>query len=349
MNTGQFLLIFNSFFIMVCVWMISNSGCLDETTNVLYSVKEKFEYKILTKSNAKDENIPVKVEPEDNEVTSKPLPKCSNEIKDLKLEGPLKIEFVGDPPTFSELETKYPEVKQGGFYQPSDCIAQHWNAIIVPYRNRECHLRWFLEYIHPILMRQKIAYQIYVINQVEDSSPFNRAKLLNVGYVESLHDHRWQCFTFHDVDEIPENDRILYTCPRQPRHLARSVSNFNYRLPYSFFFGGVSQLSKEHFVKVNGFPNRYWGWGGEDDDMSKRVTGSGLKITRYPVDIARYKMHKHKRDKGNKDNPQRFNLLNDWRKHKDTDGLNSLVYKVLEVNKHHLYTNITVDVMYTQR
>ena len=34
--------------------------------------------------------------------------------------------------------------------------------------------------------------------------------------------------------------------------------------------------------------NRYWGWGGEDDDMSKRVTGSGLKITRYPVDIARY-------------------------------------------------------------
>ena len=39
-------------------------------------------------------------------------------------------------------------------------------------------------------------------------------------------------------------------------------------------------------------------------------------------------MHKHKRDKGNKDNPQRFNLLNQWRKYKDTDGLNSLVYKV---------------------
>ena len=44
----------------------------------------------------------------------------------INIQGPLKIEFEGDPPTFSELEKKYPEVKLGGFYQPSDCIAQHW-------------------------------------------------------------------------------------------------------------------------------------------------------------------------------------------------------------------------------
>ena len=108
-------------------------------------------------------------------------------------------------------------------------------------------------------------------------------------------------------------------------------------------------MSKEHFVKVNGFPNRYWGWGGEDNDMSERVTDAGLKFIRYPVNIARYKMHKHKRDKGNKENPQRFNLLNDWRKYKDTDGLNSLVYKVLEINKFHLFTNITVEIFSPNR
>ena len=34
--------------------------------------------------------------------------------------------------------------------------------------------------------------------------------------------------------------------------------------------------------------HRYWGWGGEDDDMSKRVTDAGLKLIRYPVNIARY-------------------------------------------------------------
>ena len=32
-----------------------------------------------------DKNISLKIKPKDNKVTSKPLPKCSNEIKDLKL------------------------------------------------------------------------------------------------------------------------------------------------------------------------------------------------------------------------------------------------------------------------
>lgn len=42
------------------------------------------------------------------------------------------------------------------------------------------------------------------------------------------------------------------------------------RLPYNQYFGGVSALSKEQFTKINGFPNNYWGWGGEDDDIYNR-------------------------------------------------------------------------------
>ena len=67
---------------------------------------------------------------------------------------------------------------------------------------------------------------------------FNRAKLLNIGYVESQHDIQWRCFTFHDVDLIPEDDRILYTCPfNNPRHLSRGVDKFKYVLPYADIFG----------------------------------------------------------------------------------------------------------------
>lgn len=42
------------------------------------------------------------------------------------------------------------------------------------------------------------------------------------------------------------------------------------RLPYAGYFGGVSGLSKSQFLKINGFPNEYWGWGGEDDDIFNR-------------------------------------------------------------------------------
>jgi predicted glycosyltransferase involved in capsule biosynthesis len=41
-------------------------------------------------------------------------------------------------------------------------------------------------------------------------------------------------------------------------------------MPYGYIFGGVEAIWKEHFEKVNGFSNKYWGWGGEDDDLYHR-------------------------------------------------------------------------------
>lgn len=42
------------------------------------------------------------------------------------------------------------------------------------------------------------------------------------------------------------------------------------RLPYTQYFGGVSAVTPEQYMKMNGFPNHYWGWGGEDDDIAAR-------------------------------------------------------------------------------
>lgn len=39
-------------------------------------------------------------------------------------------------------------------------------AIIIPFRHRENHLKYWLHYLHPILRRQRIDYGIYIINQV---------------------------------------------------------------------------------------------------------------------------------------------------------------------------------------
>ncbi|KAI9544522.1 Beta-1,4-galactosyltransferase 2 [Dissostichus eleginoides] len=100
---------------------------------------------------------------------------------------------------------------------------------------------------------------------------FNRAKLLNVGYTEAMKDGEYDCFIFSDVDLIPMDDRNLYHCYDQPRHFAIAMDKFGFRLPYAGYFGGVSGLSKKQFLKINGFPNEYWGWGGEDDDIYNRL------------------------------------------------------------------------------
>lgn len=65
---------------------------------------------------------------------------------------------------------------------------------------------------------------------------FNRAMLMNVGYVEALKEQTFDCFIFHDVDLLPEDDRNLYTCPEQPRHMSVAVDKFKYRLVCKFYF-----------------------------------------------------------------------------------------------------------------
>ena len=92
---------------------------------------------------------------------------------------------------------------------------------------------------------------------------------------------------FHDVDLLVEDDRNLYSCPAQPRHMSVAVDKFHYKLPYKGLFGGVSAMSVEHFKIVNGFSNQYWGWGGEDDDIGKRLRINNMAVTRYSPEIAR--------------------------------------------------------------
>ena len=52
---------------------------------------------------------------------------------------------------------------------------------------------------------------------------------MNIGYAEALKQYDYDCFVFHDVDLIPEDDRNLYTCPRQPRHMSVAINTMNYR------------------------------------------------------------------------------------------------------------------------
>lgn len=186
-------------------------------------------------------------------------------------------------------------------------------------------------------------YCVYVINQ-DGEGVFNRAKLMNAGYVEALKEYDYECFVFSDIDLVPLDDRNLYRCFNNPRHLAVAMDKFNYQLPYNTYFGGVSSMSKEHYLKINGFPNTYWGWGGEDDDIYRRVIFRGMSISRPDFVTGKYKMIKHNRDKHNDPNPKNPGKLSQTQSTMDRDGINTLKYTVKNIKKDLLFTFITVDI-----
>uniref|UniRef100_A0A8C5PHC4 Beta-1,4-galactosyltransferase n=1 Tax=Leptobrachium leishanense TaxID=445787 RepID=A0A8C5PHC4_9ANUR len=183
------------------------------------------------------------------------------------LRGVVPLNF--DPSlTLEQVKSENPLV-QNGIYRPESCQAQQKVAILIPHRNREKHLLYLLTNLHPFLQRQQLEYGIYVIHQAGNTK-FNRAKLLNVGYAEALKEEKWDCFIFHDVDLLPENDFNLYLCDSEPKHMVVGRNATGYKLRYKGYFGGVSAMTRGQFAKVNGYSNNYWGWGGEDDDLRRR-------------------------------------------------------------------------------
>ena len=270
-----------------------------------------------------------------------PVPPACPETSPL-LVGPLRVEFSSHA-SLEETAKENPNLDPGGRFRPTDCLSSQKVAVIVPFRNREEHLKHWLRYLHPILQRQQLDYGVYVVHQHGDET-FNRAKLMNVGFSEALKDYDYDCFVFSDVDLIPMDDRNIYGCFGQPRLLAAAVEKWNFRPPYPTIFGGVTSISKEQFLEVNGFPNNYWGWGGEDDDFYNRVVYKGMSVSRPNEEVGKCKNIPHGRDKGNKENPDRFVQIDRTRETMATDGISSLSYKVVKTTRGPLYTNVTVDV-----
>jgi len=160
-------------------------------------------------------------------------------------------------------------------------------AVVVPYRNREEHLKQFIPYMENILKEEGVPFNIFIIEQA-DNKPFNRAKLLNVGFSEAI---SYDYFAFHDVDMLPVDSD--YSFPDGPTHLSSEVEQFNWGLPYDGYFGGVTLFDKESFSKINGYSNEYWGWGAEDDDVLHRCMIKDVDTYRKEC---RYKSLNHDRN-----------------------------------------------------
>ncbi|XP_025096876.1 beta-1,4-N-acetylgalactosaminyltransferase bre-4-like [Pomacea canaliculata] len=168
--------------------------------------------------------------------------------------------------TLSEVMAAHPDIRAGGEWQPSDCVARYRVAVVIPYRDRLAHLTVLLAHLLPVLKRQQLHFRVFVVEQY-GTLTFNKGRIMNAAFKEALKIFDFQCVVFHDVDLIPEDDRNMYTCPIMPRHMSVAIDEMNYRLAYQMLVGGVLNMRMEHYQLVNGYSNMYWGWGAEDDDM----------------------------------------------------------------------------------
>lgn len=157
-------------------------------------------------------------------------------------------------------------------------------AIIVPHRDRESQLRKFIAHIKKYLEQFPwIEYKIFVVTQ-EDRKKFNRGKLLNIGFLEA--EHRGYLYSiFHDVDLLPIKGSYNYS--DEPLQLANkfreAVGGFK-RTIQRDYFGGVTLFNMENFRKINGYSNKYRGWGFEDNDLLFRCREQNL-----PLDPVQYR------------------------------------------------------------
>lgn len=76
---------------------------------------------------------------------------------------------------------------------------------------------------------------------------FNRASLINVGYMESGNDTDY--IAMHDVDLLPQNDALDYGFPEEgPFHVASPELHPLYH--YKTYVGGILLLTKKHYQMV---------------------------------------------------------------------------------------------------
>ena len=186
-------------------------------------------------------------------------------------------------------------------------------ALIIPHRNRIEHLKELMTRLDAFNIESNTL-DVYVIDQ-NNSEKFNRGLLLNIGFYLAEKQH-YDRYIFHDVDSYP--DDVLF--PQYFKFLDDSIHfaspDLGYKYKYAGFLGGVEGFTEEDYKTVNGFPNTFFGWGGEDDALYNRLAAEN--ITLYRPTKGKYILADHDQATGNEKNQLKYeNILEDLNHYKE--------------------------------
>ena len=252
-----------------------------------------------------------------------------------------EMEFSPEIPEEGEESPAYPTV----MYPYTETKATI--AIITLFRDndkgaRERQRKEFIRRMNRIMAPYR--YHIFIIEQSDDGNPFNIGKLKNVGFKivgewEKTHDMKFTNFIFSDIDMIPDDELLQYYVKpiKKPISLAIRGTRYDERDMESkkIFLGAVLGFNRRDFEEINGYPDNFWGWGGEDDALLYRLVASDVGTVQIPkvgavIDLEEKKTIAQKLESVVKDNQRWEKLyidLTHWKK----NGLSNLNYKLLKM------------------
>jgi hypothetical protein len=186
-------------------------------------------------------------------------------------------------------------------------------ALIIPHRNRVDHLKQLMTRLDAFNLGSNTI-DVYVIDQ-NNSEKFNRGLLLNIGFYLAEKQH-YDRYIFHDVDSYPDEELF----PQYFQFLDDSIHfaspSLGYKYTYPEFLGGVEGFTEEDYKTINGFPNTFFGWGGEDDALYNRLAAEN--ITLYRPTKGKYILADHEQAKGAEKNQMKYeNILEDLSHYKE--------------------------------
>eukprot|EP01114_Cavostelium_apophysatum_P014026 TRINITY_DN3525_c1_g1_i1.p1 TRINITY_DN3525_c1_g1~~TRINITY_DN3525_c1_g1_i1.p1 ORF type:complete len:296 (-),score=33.36 TRINITY_DN3525_c1_g1_i1:9-896(-) len=229
--------------------------------------------------------------------------------------------------------------------KPYDDGQKYRLGIVIPFRDREQHLVVFVNMMDSFFRLVQQDYEIIVVEQADERS-FNRARLLNIGYI--LEKNNFDYFCFHDVDMIPAEMCVDYSYPKKgARHLAHNVQKHNWEMRHWEYNGGIMCLTKRDFEKVNGFSNNYWGWGGEDDEFAVRLKRAKINIERpsHAYFYTLFLQHQGEDRSYWKENFEAFKNSTRQRNDVMKDGLTTLNFTLVETIQTDYYRRHKVELL----
>jgi len=164
-------------------------------------------------------------------------------------------------------------------------------SVVIPFRDRQEHITVLAPHLKKFAKANNLDMEIIVVEQ-DDTMPLRRGALRNEGVRVSS----GNIIVLHDVDYLPDMNTPYWiedTDVFRPVHRVEFVTMEGAMRPEEDvpsgyrtfkdgiddnFFGGVLCITKEAFLKTNGYNPMYEGWGLEDDDFRERIRRNNLRV-----------------------------------------------------------------------